>query len=400
MCWTPSPAASLAAALVTAWLVLIAPARAQPAPPADASWSASLVTYGPGDIYWQRFGHNALWLREPARGLDHTFNFGFFDFRQERFFARFVQGRMLYFTAATPSEREFELYRSENRSIRVQPLNLTRDQYVRLRDALLRQVRPENRDYLYDYYRDNCSTRVRDMIDLALGGALAAATADEPAAQNFRDHTRRLSQPEPWLHLGLEAVLGRPVDAPVSRWDEMFLPGVVAAVVGAPGRVNPANGTPLVAAEEWLYRATATAPPERPGVRWPLYLAASLAVALLAALAARVAPAAWGDGLALAWYVLAGAAGLFLLYAWLGTDHVATRYNENVLLFGPWMALAAFRRMRPGALVATALGAAGALALGLAPGGQYTADVLAAALPLHAAAGWRLWAAARRAPRR
>ncbi len=86
---------------------------------------AWLVTFGPGELYFERFGHNAIWLREPAAGLDHTFNFGYFDFEQEDFFLRFMRGRMLYFSIAQPANREFAYYRQENRSIRAQKLNLS-----------------------------------------------------------------------------------------------------------------------------------------------------------------------------------------------------------------------------------------------------------------------------------
>ena len=126
-----------------------------------------LVTYGPGEVYWQRFGHNAIWIREPARGLDHVFNFGFFDFAQQDFFLRFLQGRMMYFSAAQPAQQEFAAYIDENRSIRAQRLDLSPEQAAWLTGYLLEEVRPENRDYLYDYYRNNCSTRVRDAIDRA-----------------------------------------------------------------------------------------------------------------------------------------------------------------------------------------------------------------------------------------
>ena len=87
-----------------------------------------LVTYGPGEVYWQRFGHNAIWIREPARGLDHVFNFGFFDFAQQDFFLRFLQGRMMYFSAAQPAQQEFAAYIDENRSIRAQRLDLSPEQ--------------------------------------------------------------------------------------------------------------------------------------------------------------------------------------------------------------------------------------------------------------------------------
>ncbi len=189
---------------------------------------AWLVTFGPGEIYWERFGHNAIWLREPAAGIDHTFNFGYFDFEQENFFLNFLKGRMLYFSVAQPSAREFEYYRQQNRSIRLQKLDLDPSQYVRLRDYLLHEIKPENRDYRYDYYLSNCSTRIRDALDMALDGSLVSSTKDETAKLNFRDQTRRLTQMQYWYYLGLELGLGYPVDRTVSRWDEMFIPMVIA----------------------------------------------------------------------------------------------------------------------------------------------------------------------------
>src|SRR5690606_18455677 len=107
---------------------------------------AWLVTFGPGEIYWERFGHNAIWLREPAAGLDHTFNFGFFDFEQEDFFLRFLRGKMMYFSIAQPAAQEFQLYQQQNRSIRVQKLVLAPAEYARLRDYLLTEIKPENRN--------------------------------------------------------------------------------------------------------------------------------------------------------------------------------------------------------------------------------------------------------------
>ena len=184
-------------ALLAALLVNLAalPASAQsdpdafPLPPLPGTPEAWLVTYGPGEIYWQRFGHNAIRVRDSALGLDHTFNFGFFDFAQEDFFWRFLRGRMLYFSAAQPTAEEFGQYRAERRSIRVQRLDLDRAQAARLVSFLLREVQPEHRDYLYDYYRNNCATRIRDALDMALDGQLSSAYRSLPATQNWRAHT-------------------------------------------------------------------------------------------------------------------------------------------------------------------------------------------------------------------
>jgi hypothetical protein len=202
-------------------------AMAQPQEQAD-DYQAYLVTYGPGAIYWERFGHNAIWLREPALGLDHTFNFGFFDFEQENFLLRFVQGRMLYFAGAVPAQRERDFYREQGRTIRVQQLALDPAQYARLRDHLLHSVEEEHRDYRYDYYFDNCSTRLRDAIDLALEGAMRQQFEPQPGLQTLRGHTRRSTVRDYWYYLGLELGLGASIDQPITRWDEMFLPAMLA----------------------------------------------------------------------------------------------------------------------------------------------------------------------------
>ena len=138
----------LAAALVLLLLASL-PARAIDTDPPQGTeiW---LLTYGPGEVYWQRFGHNAIWVRDVGLGLDHTFNFGFFDFAQEDFLLRFLMGRMLYFSAAQEAGVEFGQYVAENRSIRAQRLDLAPEQQAELVRFLLREIRPENRDYLYE----------------------------------------------------------------------------------------------------------------------------------------------------------------------------------------------------------------------------------------------------------
>ncbi len=362
-------------------LLAVAPARAAAAAEDAQVW---LVTYGPGEIYWQRFGHNAIWIRDPARDLDDTFNFGFFDFAQPDFLLRFLQGRMLYFSAAQPAREEFAAYIDENRSIRAQRLDLSPAQIGWLADYLLDEVRPENRDYLYDYYLNNCSTRVRDAIDQAIGGGLAAASKDLPASQTWRDHTRRLSSADFWLYLGLEIALGARVDRPISRWDEMFIPKVLADTLAAGAAGAPA---PLVLEDVVLFESTLPSPPPRPQAWWPRYLLVSLALAGLGWVASRWTGAAPFRALARAWLVTAGLGGLVLLFLWFGTDHEAAGLNLNVLVLNPlWLWLGLRPGRGPGALPLVAGFAALALLLAFLPPNQYTLDVLAAFLPLNLAA--------------
>jgi hypothetical protein len=355
-----------------------------PAVPADGT-EAWLVTFGPGELYFERFGHNAIWLREPAMGLDHTFNFGYFDFEQEDFFLRFMRGRMLYFSIAQPSTREFAFYRQDNRSIRAQKLNLTQLQYRRLRDHLLNEVQPENRNYRYDYYLNNCSTRIRDALDIALDGALSARSGQLPAKLNFRDQTRRLTQMQFWYYLGLEAGLGFPVDRAVTRWDEMFIPMVVADEIAEISVATADTGTPLVGVDTMLFTSTQPAPEATPTTIWYRYLALGLLVIGLAGLSNRFMPPVWLAGLCRAWLLVNATAGLVLAALWLLTDHEASSNNANVLLLNPLLILAlvpALQRLGAAMLIGGNVLAIGLLLL---PEHQYNLDVIAFLSPVNLA---------------
>lgn len=353
------------------------------------------MTYGPGEVYWQRFGHNAIWLREPG-GLDHTFNFGFFDFEQESFLKRFVQGRMLYFAAAVPADREMAFYAEAGREVRIQRLDLPPEAYATLRDHLLWHVAPENREYLYDYYQDNCSTRLRDALNLALGGALETEFSALPATQNFRAHTRRSTQMDRLYFLGLVVALGIPVDREISRWDEMFLPSILAdalagagagAGVGAGGtgsaRANVPAWHSLVTEDRVLVPGRVLEPPAEPGRTWPVYLLATLLLlGLLAALGRLVRPG-MARALATAWLLVAGTLGIGLALVWGFTDHVAAYPNANLFLLNPLWLLALIPTLRQPTAVLLMVGTVLAAVAAAWPGGQYLADTLAVAGPLN-----------------
>ena len=353
-----------------------------PTAPADGA-EAWLVTFGPGEIYFERFGHNAIWLREPALDLDHTFNFGYFDFEQEDFFLRFMRGRMLYFSIAQPATREFEYYRQENRSIRAQKLNLTTTQYQQLRDYLLREIQPENRNYRYDYYLNNCSTRIRDALDIALDGELYARTGQVSAKLNFRDQTRRLTQMQFWYYLGLETGLGFPVDREVTRWDEMFIPMVVADEISAMTATTAGTDAPLVSADMMFFFSTLPAPAAAPDSIWYRYLILGLLVTGLAWISGKFMPPIWLEALVRSWILISATMGFVLAALWLLTDHEASRNNANLLLLNPLLLLAFVPKLRPAVGVILIIGNLLALILPMLPEYQYNLDVLALLTPLN-----------------
>jgi hypothetical protein len=366
----------------------------EPAPSTEI-W---LLTYGPGEIYWQRFGHNAIWVRDTDLGLDHVFNFGFFDFKQDKFFLRFLQGRLLYFSAGQPAQREFSSYIDENRSIRAQRLRIAPEQSLQLVEYLLNKVQPENREYLYDYYYNNCSTRVRDALDLALEGALASKLRPVSGEQHLRDHTRRLTAGDFWFYLGLEIALGAKIDQPISRWDELFIPSVLAASLVDMELATADGMQPLIIEDVMLYQSSLDAPAQKPVSWWPRYLLMSMGLLAIAWLACRLpwlfTPMLWVQ----TWLVISGVVGATILFFWFFTDHSAATQNLNLLIFNPlwWLVLYCNKNRFAGPvlLFVSLL----ALLMVLFPPHQYTLDVLAAFLPLNIAAGMYLTFRNRRFP--
>ncbi len=369
-----------------------------------------VMTMGPGSLVWERFGHNAIWIHDAARGTDRAYNYGLFDFEQENFLLRFIQGRMLYWMQGFDAYMTAELYRRDDRSVWVQELELTPEERVQLRDFLEWNELEENRYYRYDYYRDNCSTRVRDAIDLVLGGRLRAATEAMPSGSTYRSHTRRLTTNDVPIYTGLMMGLGSPVDREISMWEEMFLPLKLREHLRAMTTVDATGQeVPLVRAEMTLYQSGRPPVRDEPPFWWPFYLLAGLVLgggtALLARAGRTSRPARYAFVLlAGLWSVLSGLGGLVLLGLWALTDHAAAYANENLFQLNPLsLALLALipavafgvqRRRRAALGVATAVAAISVLGplLKVLPWfHQVNAEVIALALPMHLAIAWSVY---------
>lgn len=347
--------AAVRAAIALLACALAAPAAAQPgvADVAAADLEVALVTYGPGDEYWSRFGHDAIELRDRRSGAAVSFNYGVFDFAETRFLVNFIRGRMHYLMDEMPATLERDWYREQGRSVRRQALDLDIAERARLREFLLWNVQPQHARYRYDYYTDNCATRVRDALDQALGGVLQASLSAHPGRHSWRTHTRRLLAPQPALMLAVDLGLGAAADQPINAWQEAFLPGVLADEVA---RVHRPDGThaPLVTSDRLLVPARLRPPPAAaPDLRLPLLLAGA-ALALLLALCGRARQRAARRvfvALASLWLGAAGLVGAVLLFLWLGSAHHVAWANANLLLFNPlaWGLLPAVwrRHVRP-----------------------------------------------------
>jgi len=369
-----------------------------------------LLTFGQGDAVWELFGHNAIWIKDRSKGTDITYNWGMFDFNQPNFVGRFLSGNTSYWMEGIDLESMLHSYTQRNRSILAQELNLSPEQRLKLKQALELNALPENRFYRYDYYRDNCSTRLRDMLDRALGGQLQTGTTTRLTTETYRTHTQRLTQGSIPVYTGITLALGHPADNPISVWDEMFLPVRMANHVRNV-RVADTVGRkiPLVRSEMALFTAGRAPEDSAP----PGYLAWYVAIGLVlaGALIALVRRAEHGgrvalfaaSALATLWSLVAGLAGLALVGAWLFTRHHFMGRNENLLHFSPLsialvglipLAIHGMRgisRARNLSALIAAISLFGFIAQGVPFFDQSNGEIIAVALPLNLAVVWAVY---------
>ncbi|MCH8030957.1 MAG: DUF4105 domain-containing protein, partial [Bacteroidetes bacterium] len=152
----------------SALLLLVGAASSQPADSLSGSASASLLTILPGDEVYSQFGHSGYRIHDPASGLDKTYNYGTFDFEQPLFLFRFVRGRLDYLLDTAPYELELDKYAFLRRPMIEQRLALPPETVQSLYNLLETNALPENRAYRYDFFFDNCSTRLLEILDSAL----------------------------------------------------------------------------------------------------------------------------------------------------------------------------------------------------------------------------------------
>ena len=341
----------------------VRPPSAQPAPgprvnaPAEpgSELTITLLTMGVGEQVWEQFGHNAIWFhveRPPSLNgpVDVVYNWGIFDSSQPNFILHFLlrDERMLYSMGGYPYEQTLIDYRARDRAVWAQELDLTNAQKIALRDFVIWNSQPQNSRYRYDYYRDNCSTRVRDALDRVLGGVIRATFSGRKTSFTYRSETLRLTQRDALLAAGIDLGLGRPADRELTAYDEMFLPMRLRDYVREL-RVDDGHGgtRPLVKSERMLLptinHPEASAPP-----RWlRTFLVLGLLIAAVFAVvgwrAARgSAPARFTAGTLFAvWCFLVGCLGVILTLLWSVTEHTFAHRNENLLLFNPlWLVLA------------------------------------------------------------
>lgn len=358
---------------------------------------------------WEKFGHNSLWFVDSASGIDEAYNWGTFDFASPGFAWRFVTGDTKYWVETYPGQLIIDFFIRSDRTVELQRLNLSDAQARKALTFARNNALDHNKHYRYDYFLDNCSTRVRDVIDLATDGALRSATSTVTVPRTFRSESVRLTDDLGLAQFGITLALGRPADAPLSLWEDAFVPMRLRDMV-RDVRVNVNEMPQAFVLDERVVYATKEHPErmDLPSI-WLVPLGIGLVVGggLLATafLGERHKAINTAFHIEVAVYsALIGVFGAAVLLAWAFTRHDFWANNENLLLVNPlslWlgplaiMSLRNERWLRPTAITAVLIALCAAVALvlnGIAGAGQENSLAVAAlVVPAHFAAAFGLW---------
>ncbi|MGA1227185.1 MAG: DUF4105 domain-containing protein [Tamlana sp.] len=289
----------------------------------------SILTVGPGKSLNDSFGHNAFRIKDPIKGIDVTYGYGEYDFDTPNFYLKFAQGKLNYLISKIDFNRFYQAYSYYyNRTIKEQVLNLNQAEKQKLYDYLINNYKPENRGYLYDFFFDNCATKIKDVANIAVNNSITFNKPKDFKDATFRTLIQNNLNRNSWGSLGIDIALGSVIDRKATPEDHMFLPENIFNFLKV-ATVN--NGEkPLVLRSHMLYE-------QRETFKFGSFLTSPLFVFGLIGLVILFITykdnktnkkSKWLD---VTLFGITGLVGILILLLWFATDHKATHQNYNLL---------------------------------------------------------------------
>lgn len=294
----------------------------------------SFLTCGPGDEIWAQFGHNAIRVTDSIAGTDLVYNYGTFAFG-EGFEIQFMRGKLLYYVSAYPYEYFLDEYSEPERRVEEQVLLIDDKEKAQIQTFLVNNAKEENRYYKYDFFFDNCATRLRDILPQVLGdGFRYSPILPEDSKLTFRNIMDEYFYRVHFERVGCNLLLGSPIDAVMSDKDIMFLPDFVSA--GLKGAT--VNGQLVAAEPVVIFEGPGKVPAE---ANWPFIIITLLSVLTILGLIIPNLKLV-GNIMSFIFLFITGLLGCLMVVMWLWTDHQGCQNNYNVLWALPTNLLFAF----------------------------------------------------------
>ena len=285
----------------------------------------SLLTCTPGDELYSIFGHSALRVIDSNSVTDIVYNYGTFNFDDEGFYVKFARGKLKYYISITSFEDFKYDYQVTNRGITEQVLQFSEPEKINIQHALIENLKEENKYYQYDFFFDNCTTRLRDLIVKSKQPAPLLPSV-KPVDMRFRQaiHEYLHRGHQPWSKLGIDILLGAPTDRIMTAAEQQFLPDNLMMAL------DSAKNSSVVASAQNLYPIYSTA--IKKGFFTPMvFFVSLLAVFILLHFILKNKLPVMLAGLDGLLFFCTGLLGFVLVFMSTATDHSMTKNNYNLL---------------------------------------------------------------------
>ncbi len=293
----------------------------------------SLLTAEPGPEMYQLFGHSAIHLEDPENNLDLVFNWGTFDFETPNFTLRFMRGQLDYCLSVDPYIFFPASYERQGRPVYKTELLMTQEEKQRMFDLMMENAQEENRFYRYDFFLDNCATRIQVLLDSVYKDKIIWNPNALPTGTPYRNLIDPYIQIRPYIDLGIDICLGLPTDRKATAKGTMFLPdhlmrGIQTATILRNGREESLSGVTT----QIVFTPRAKAPE----VFFKPWMLASLIflVCLIVSIIEKKLGTYWGT-FDLLFFLFISLLGVLMFTLWFGTEHKATPFNFNLLWAWP-----------------------------------------------------------------
>ncbi|WP_308992631.1 DUF4105 domain-containing protein [Mariniflexile litorale] len=288
----------------------------------------SVLTVGSGKSLNDSFGHSGFRVVDPIKNIDLVFNYGVYDFQTPNFYLKFAQGKLNYLIGFDYYEDFFERYISQNRTIKEQVLNLSKIEKQQLFDYLLNNIKPENRGYLYDFFYDNCATKIKDVTNISLNNTIVFNKPKNFKDQTFRTLIQNNLNKNSWGSFGIDLALGSVIDRKATTEDHMFLPENIYNFFEV-ATIKSSN-KPLVKESKVLYKMI-DEPLPSDFFTSPLFVFGVLGIFILFITYNDFKKQKHTVWLDVTLFSITGLIGILILLLWFATDHKGTHQNYNLL---------------------------------------------------------------------
>ena len=288
----------------------------------------SVLTIGPGTVLNDAFGHSAFRIHDPINNLDKTFDYGRFDFEAPNFYLNFGRGKLNYSIGDSIYYDFIEFYIRQNRTVKEQILNISQPEKQILYDYLLNNIKPKNRDYLYEFFFDNCATKIKDVTRIALNNNIIFNTPKGFKAEKFRRLIHNNVNRNSWGSFGIDVALGSVIDRTATPEEHMFLPENIFTFFENASLKS--TNKPLVKESKILYSKIETGN-DNQFFTSPLFIFGIIGSFIIFITYNNYKKNKRSKWLDATLFSITGIVGILVLLLWFATDHTGTHQNYNLL---------------------------------------------------------------------